>query len=402
MKRAFYLLAFLVMPLLVFGQAGSSARQRMEILAVRIATTERLLEKSGAELEASVAALELLGAQIADREAMIGAYNDEVLQINIQMEQARGAIAQLQGEIESQRAEYAALIVQASRYDHSHDKLLFILSAESFNQAYARMLYFSQLAEYRQRQAELLLRKRAELNAKLGGLALLSHQKERLMEERRQEAERLRQQRQRQETMQAELVRRVAELRRALEAQKAEAEGLDRAVVERIAEELRRMAEAAEQASASSAPLPSLPTSAAAGADFGEQRGRLPWPVQRGVVSGRFGVSEHPVLAGIFVANNGIDIRAEAGAQARAVFAGRVSDVVAVPGANKAILLAHGEFYTLYSNLSAVSVVKGQQVAPGHILGTIHAEPGDNSLLKFQVWHRQEKLDPLLWLAPVP
>jgi murein DD-endopeptidase MepM/ murein hydrolase activator NlpD len=131
---------------------------------------------------------------------------------------------------------------------------------------------------------------------------------------------------------------------------------------------------------------------------FEQNKRRLPWPVERGVITDHFGVHEHPVLKNIQVKNNGVDISTAQGAIARAVFAGEVSKVFVVSGGNYAVIIRHGKYLTVYSNLVNVRVKSGDKVAIKQTIGTIGSDD-DKTVLKFQIWNENVKQNPEEWIS---
>ena len=135
--------------------------------------------------------------------------------------------------------------------------------------------------------------------------------------------------------------------------------------------------------------------------DFKKNKGQLPWPIDDGIVTGYFGIHQHPVLDDVNIINNGIDIDTNEKTVAKAVFDGRVVKIVAIPGGNHAVVISHNDYFTVYSNLSDVSVSTGEKISALQTLGTIHTNKQDmRTVLEFQLWFKSKKIDPLLWLQP--
>jgi septal ring factor EnvC (AmiA/AmiB activator) len=134
--------------------------------------------------------------------------------------------------------------------------------------------------------------------------------------------------------------------------------------------------------------------------DFNNNRGRFPWPVQQGIITDHFGEHPHAVLKYVVVRNAGVDITTQANSKARAIFKGEVTKVVAIPGGNLAVIIRHGNYLTVYSNLSDVSVKADQKVEMKQEIGTIFSDASDDNktVLKFQIWHESTKLNPEEWL----
>ena len=179
--------------------------------------------------------------------------------------------------------------------------------------------------------------------------------------------------------------------------------------VRKARERARELARAKEAANKTGKPSTKSPASTGyemtpeeklASGQFEQNKRRLPWPVERGVITDHFGIHEHPVLKNIQVKNNGIDISTAQGVRARAVFAGEVSRVFVVTGGNMAVIIRHGKYLTVYSNLVNVQVKSGDKVAIKQTIGTIGTDGDDEkTVLKFQIWKENVKMDPEDWIA---
>jgi len=133
---------------------------------------------------------------------------------------------------------------------------------------------------------------------------------------------------------------------------------------------------------------------------FGNNKGRLPWPVERGVITVRFGRQSHPVLANIEIDSKGVDISTTSGSDARAVFEGEVRRIFAVPGGHNAVIIRHGEYLSVYTNLSKVYVKSGEKVVAKQAIGKIHTDENDNkTILHLEIWQGNVPLNPETWLA---
>ena len=133
--------------------------------------------------------------------------------------------------------------------------------------------------------------------------------------------------------------------------------------------------------------------------DFLANKGRLPWPVASGKIVSRFGTNSHPILKNLDIQNSGVDISTGKGSSARAVFEGTVSFVMPIAGGNKSVLVSHGTYYTVYTNLSTVNVSKGDKVGRGQLIGLIDTAPSGETIMNFQVWSGTTKQNPALWIA---
>ena len=141
------------------------------------------------------------------------------------------------------------------------------------------------------------------------------------------------------------------------------------------------------------------PDSEGISGEFESNRGRLPWPVDKGTVVSRFGANSHPILSNITTMNSGVDISSYKGANARAVYEGVITQVMAIQGGNKTVLIRHGSYYSVYTNLSSVNVSKGETVKRGQSIGTIDTTPSGETIMNFQIWSGTSKQNPASWVA---
>ncbi|MBU0765784.1 MAG: peptidoglycan DD-metalloendopeptidase family protein, partial [Bacteroidetes bacterium] len=196
-----------------------------------------------------------------------------------------------------------------------------------------------------------------------------------------------------------DLKSRESELKKQLSEKQMAAEKIARAIQKIIEEEAKKAAELAKK-NRTPGEYALTPEDKLISDNFGNNKGRLPWPTERGEITSTFGEHEHPVLHGIKVRNNGVDISTQKGAIARAVFEGEVRQVLEIPGADKVVIIRHGSYLSVYQNLDNVFVSTGDKIKAKQSLGTIHTKGSDNTTtLQFQIWQESTKLDPALWLS---
>lgn len=209
-----------------------------------------------------------------------------------------------------------------------------------------------------------------------------------------------------------QLKKKEKDLQKEIAAKKKDVQKLNDQIQKIINEEIRKAAEEArkrEQAAkaagtATAAKTPKTttfdltPEEKILSNDFANNKGKLPWPTERGVISGSFGEHEHPVVKGVMVVNHGIDILTTSGANARAVFNGTVTRVFSTPKGTKAIIIRHGDYLTVYSNLESVVVKENQKVTTKQNLGEIHTDEDNKTELQFQVWKGNVKMNPAVWV----
>ena len=193
------------------------------------------------------------------------------------------------------------------------------------------------------------------------------------------------------------LKKKEKQLKKDLKSKQQATKNLDNKIKKIIAEEIRK---AKEKATQNGSPTFSLtPEEQQLSDNFNANRGKLPWPVERGVIIERFGIQKHPVLSGIETLNNGIKITTEEGINVRSIFQGNVSRIIDIPGSGKAVILSHGEYFTVYSGLSEVFVRRGQTIDLKEIIGLVLTKSTtQESIIELQIWKGSEKMDPSAWL----
>jgi septal ring factor EnvC (AmiA/AmiB activator) len=397
-------LALILAVLPARGQQETS-RDEMErsIRAIEseIRTINQLLRETQRTAEVNLNHLVMLNNQINRRQTLLRTINNEIRAIDRRIAALNTNIAALESDLEELREAYARMIRQAYRNRDAMQHLMFIFSSRSFNQAYLRMKYMQQYARHRQLQAQKIEETREELQARIAELENERILQQQLLARQEQELQSLSEEQATQNRTVTQLQRRERELMQQLREQERQARELQRAIERIIAEERRRAQEAAAAEGRTTTDMFAMtPEERLLSDNFAENRGKLLWPVERGVITSPFGEQNHPVLRGIKINNNGVDIQTNEGSRARAIFNGTVSRVFSIPGGNYAVILRHGEYLTVYSNLSEVFVNNGQRVSMRQELGVIATDPGERkTLINLQVWRGNDKMDPATWIA---
>lgn len=422
--KSFWFVTFICIPALLSGQNSSKVqqleKQRKAALA-EIEMTNQLLQETQATAQNSLNRLNLLSQQILSRKKVISLLNQEMSEIEGQMNETKREINQLNRDLDTKRANYGKSAQSLYKRHSSQDKLLFILSAESFTQSLRRMRYLREYADWQKRQATDIIDKQKEIAVKHCELEKTRSAKQDLLSERQKEHQMLETEETNQKIEVQQLGKKQKELQAQLTQKKRQAEALNRQIEKQIAEEI-----ALAQAEAAKASGTQKNTSdnnnntkrEARVADtkggyamtreekklsdsFADNRGRLPYPVDgRHTIVACFGEQQHQELKYVRTSNNGIDIQTAPESDARAVFNGVVTRVFIVPGYNNSIIVRHGNYLTVYSNLSQVYVKAGDRVSTRQALGRIFAdtENGNATILHFQLWKEKTKLNPQLWL----
>lgn len=393
--KIFILCVFQCIVIHAFGQQTkeqlTNSRKQLEN---EIQYTTKLLDQTQKTKETSLRDLKLLNSRIKKREALISNITLEIGIVDRQIREDNRLINKQSRELKELKDEYARMIYFAHKIMTSQNRLAFVFSAKDFNQAYQRLKYYQQYTSYRRKQAERIREAQIKLSKQMHSRETTRAEKLKLKESESNEKNNLdRERRQKDQTIQT-LSRKERELLISLRTKQTAVNELQAEIERIIAEEARaREANAANRdARAEAAELRLSST-------FAANKGRLPWPTERGVVTSTFGEHQHPVLKYVMVNNNGIDIMVSQNSQVQAVFNGTVSRILSVPNLNKVVIIRHGEYLTVYSNLDEVNVASGQSVTTRQVIGRAYYDRDEGkSELNFQIWRGKTILNPQYWL----
>lgn len=398
------LISFLLVfsTLLLFGQNKDELSKQKEQLLKDIEFTNKLLNETEASKKATLSELNLLSTKINKRQELINTILREVDLIQAQIEETKGIVKSLEDDLKRLKEEYAQMLYHAYKNQSQYDRLMFILSSDDFNQAYKRIKYFQQYAKHRQQQVEAIEATQKVLESRTEELADKKLKMAYLVEDKEKEKIQLSTEKEEQDKVVQSLKSKEKQLRKDLKQKDRDRKKLESAIARIIEEEIRRSKEKEKKAGATmtKSGFALTPKELELSGMFSENQGKLPWPSERGVITSWFGVQPHPTLRDIKIENNGIDITTDKDTKARAVYEGVVSIVMSVPGAHKAVMIKHGEFISVYTNLENVTVKSGDKVAVKQDLGTIVTNREDGkTVLHFEIWKGATKLNPSKWLV---
>lgn len=402
--RSLMVLGVVLLGGLVHGQSRKDLEKKREALDKQIRTTSALIEQARKEQRVTQEQVHLLQSQIAARQQLIRTMDGELRQVDQRIHEDEETITALENDLKALKEEYARMVHFAYRNRSSYDRLSYLFAASDFQQAYKRGRYLGQIAEQRTRQVALIGETREAIQARMKGLVEQRAEKSRLLSDQVQENKKLDSDRKGQENALNGLKREEGRLRETQRKQQNQRNDLDKAIRKALEAELAKPKAGAGTAAKTGGKmaLTLTPEARELNADFEKNKGKLPWPVEKGVITSRFGKQNHPVLKGIVIENNGIDITTEKGASVRALFRGEVSSVIVLPGAGKAVIVSHGAYRSVYSNLRDVNVTKGQKVDTKQVLGTVITDESNGSVAHVEVWRITGdglvNVDPALWI----
>ena len=353
--------------------------------------------------------LEAISTEIAHINDSIKVLNAEMARTMEQEKQLTAEIADLERSLAAKKESYAKAVRSMTvRRDNRYDALMFILSASSLDQAYRRFRYLQEFSSWRQQEAKEIVKQRDDLNQRRTELLRVRKAQGEVLALRTAASQQLIRQQREQRTLVAGLRKKERTLKQELKKQQQQADALGRRIQEVIEEEARKAAEAAAAKKKNSATKPSTQAGYQMSKDeeqlsrnFAQNRGKLPTPLSgRYRIIAHFGTQQHPDLKYVKINNQGIDMQTQPGTKARSVFDGVVTSIFVMPGYNTSIIVRHGEYLTIYSNLSTIYVKTGDRVKTGQELGIIYSDPEEDNrtVLHFQIRKETTKLDPELWL----
>lgn len=432
LKIAFFLLCiFTVIGAHAQPSSSSELKRRREALQQQLQQLNQEYEETVSNKKTSLKQLRILKEQIELHEQQINVMNAQIRSLDSQISESNNTVHNLQNELDQLKKQYAGMILFAYRNKSAYNKLMFIFAAKDFNQAYKRLKYLQQFAEYRQRQAKYIEGTEDDLHVKIKELDQSKKEKSNLLADQEKEKATLGEQRSTQAQVVSDLSKQAGVLQKQQRDVQQKIAATNRAIdaaIRREIEEARRKAEeeakrkAAEAArlaaasgakpdtktiepakhkitssSSNSEVLNATPEAARLSNDFLGNRGRLPWPVANGYITQEMGIYKNH---GIKSESTGVDIKANPGANVRAVFEGEVKNVLDIEG-TYLVIIRHGEYFTAYSNLRTVSVSKGEKVATKQTIGTVATDPATGeSSVHFDLTRGSEYANPKDWLAP--
>lgn len=426
----FFFIMLLTVSTNLWSQSGSQ-RLKNEQLALekQISTTKTLLEKSQKNTQLSLEEVNLIERQLEYRERLLRNIDNQIRSSELKIEQKEGRIQELNAEIERLKKQYAQLLLYAYKKRNKYGDLMFIFSAKTVEEALKRKLYLEKLAEIQQKQMRLIQQNTVLLKDEIKALDEEKKKQVELAGQKKVERAEIIKTKKAKEEIYKRFKDQEDELLKELEQQERDKERLKQEIAAAIQKEIaaerariekeRREAEArrkAEEAKkAAGTPTVEKPKkeeiafsltaeSALIGENFASNKGKLPWPVEKGTITQNYGKNKHPSLPNVFTQNNGVDISTPKNANVLAVFKGEVTSVINIPGAGRVVIIKHGDYRTVYSNLQDVYVTKGSMVETKTPIGSLLPNPtGDISVAHFEVHHVKgnsvSQLNPNLWIA---
>ncbi len=355
--------------------------------AEEIEHTGKMINQTKQNEKATENKLNLINQDIRTRKKLINSINQELIALDVEQNRLQGEQARLEAELDSIKQDYARLVQLTHYADMQQSPLLFLLSAKDFNQLFRRIRYMREFAVYRQQQMERIASIKADIQIQTNLIQDNRKEKDSALKAQQRESDQLARNERKQKAMLQDLKKKEKELVAKQKQQQKKIDELNKQIERAIARQVDQKQQLTKE------------QELIAGG-FAANKGRLPWPVEKGFISGHYGKHQHPVYENVTINNKGIYIQTTAGANARAVYEGEVTTCM-VMGATYAIIVQHGNYRTVYTGIQTPSVKPGDKVQAKQTIGRIASNSDDDNKteLQFQVWEDRELQNPELWLA---
>lgn len=385
-KVVFIVLTCIICANAVFSQTKEELQEKKVKTEESIKISNQLLEQTEKTKTAGLNKLLIIKKRISLREQLINEINEQIKFLDNEINIKNNKILKLENELELLKKEYARMIYFAYKNRNSYDRLIFILAAEDFNQAYRRMKYFQQYTQYRKKQAEKIVIAQKDLEYETEQLKEQKSDKIQLLANKEKERNLLNTEKVIETNEIDRLKKKETEIRKEIKENQKIMKRLENAIAELIAKE----AKANKALTANEEELSN---------GFRNSKGKLKWPIENGLIIQEFGEHPHPVLKGVKIKNDGIEIGTTKDEKVKSIYEGEVKKVIAIPGANMAVIIRHGHYLSLYSNIVNVRVKPGDKIPEGYYIGDVYyLDKSDGNTLHLGIYEETNVLDPKMWL----
>lgn len=383
----------------IFAQNKSSLQKKYSTILKDIKGIENLIKKTETQKKQSLYQLQSLNAKISSRETLIENINQQIKVIDKSIDKNKGIIQSMQKDIEKLKKDYAQMVYHSYKNIGATSLLSFLLSSDSFNQAIHRLNYLRSYARFRKKQAKLIKETINGIEEKVVKLETTKAEKQRLLAEERNQRAVLIDEKEEKDTLVKKLNTDSSNLKKKAAQKNKAAKELNNQIQKIIKREIKAtQAKAKQQAKENAAEAKATASKEIKlSKDFVSNKGKLPWPVSGHIVE-RFGTHRHPTIPSIKVNNNGIDIRTKANEAVKAIFEGVVVNSFYLPTTHNTLIIKHGEYFTVYSNLASINVAVGDKISTKQKIGVAYTDSNKRAEAHLEVWKSTTKLNPEDWI----
>jgi len=386
LRLALFVLGFTLLVGSVFGQSVKELQKKKSSILNELQVTQNLIIQSEQEKEVSLNRLLLLRSQVQSRRKLIENLTQEISALNEEIIEGELRLSLLNVQLTDVKVAYSSLVIAAFKSRYNQQKLIFIFSSKDFNQAYQRMRYFREFSDLIKHKGDEIVVTTAAVTREINSVKQKKESLNQAIASRNQEVASLSISENAVNVMVVQLQKKATQLR--VEQQRLSLESL------RIEKEIATLVEEERRKSSVNGKIIYSPTDQKVSTKFDDNRGKFPIPLMGGVVVEQFGEHNHPILAHVKVKSNGVKLVSSTGTTVFSIFNGSISKVLTIPGLNKIIIVRHGKYIAVYSNLSEVFVKVGDVISLGQSIGTVKL----GNYLQFEIWNENQPLNPEVWL----
>ena len=410
MRSSKIFIVIIIVPIFCFSQNKDQLKKQKKAIENEISYTTSLLEKTKENKQASLQYISYLNKKISSQERLIQISNIELSLIKKQINKLENQILFTEQQIDKKgkeilalKNEYGKMLYSLQKNKNDRNSLMFIMSSETFNQAYKRVLYLREYSRMRKAQTLQIIKSQDSLSASSERLILqkqlISEKKTEsidLISNKRNNLNKILESKQEKDSKVAKLQKSEKIFLIKIKDQQKQARLIEEKIKRIIEEEIRL---AREKLKTENNSISLTPEAQLLSDQFSANKGNMPWPLEQGLIVSYFGKQKHHVFGNVETFNNGINIATNENAIIRSVFNGKVSRIFFIKGEGKAVLINHGEYFTVYSGLKTVSVKLGDEVLTKEQIGTVLTDSSEKKTeLHFEIWQGYDKLNPSLWL----
>jgi len=361
----------------------------------KLQEAQKILQETEREHEVSLGQLNALNQQIVANQSVINSITGEITIYNNELLELNEVITSLEHDLEHLKKEYSSMVYASYKANFGLRNILFIFSAETFNQLLLRAKYMDQYASARKKQLKLIQEVRVSLMERIAMVEIKKQEKDQLLNQELTQNKNLVSLRQKQNTLIKSLTAKESEIKKELQDRKKDIARLDKLIADIVTAEIE-----ASSKGKSSTSIEMTEGESAISKAFESRYSKLQWPVSTGFISSKFGTNPHPVYKRLQVPNDGIDIQTQENQEVRSVFEGKVKAVAVVPGDMRyVVLIQHGDYFTVYAKLKEVFVRQGDIINVDQRIGIVNTNKNGTSEVQFQIWKNKQKLNPENWIA---
>jgi murein hydrolase activator len=386
----FTIFLFLILARCINAQTKAELEERRKATLNEITYVDNMLKTTAKQKVESMNAVKIIGNKLNLRESVIRGMRDEINLFSERIDLNTIAISMMERDLIELKNDYARAVMNSYKLQKENPELVYILSAKDFNQGYKRLKYLQQITKFRRKETEIIMELKDQVNTTKVRLEKDLSRISELKSKEEQQKNLLQSEQEKKQAMVKSLSKKERQLQKDLEEKKRIAEKIEKEIA-RIMEDERKKVIKSDN----------TPEQKLIGENFAENKGRLPWPVERGIITSQFGLQKNPVLKYVTENNIGIEITSMGKTSVRSIFKGEVAKVFSIPGANMTIIIRHGKYLSVYQNIIDIRVKQGDKVETKQEIGNVYCETdnGNKAILKFMIFEEKEKLDPESWIT---